>query len=90
MRIRRELGGPGPDDKGKYRPRALEGWECLPPGKPAPKGSKVMVEGGYKWVSEREGDVVVLPEAKLGEAELELLRLSPEVYERYVDSLRVK
>ena len=95
VRIRRELDGRGPDDVGTYRPKPLEGWTCLPPEHPAPKSTTAVSETeadekGYRWVSDRGGDVVVLPEGKLGEAELELLRLSPEVYERFGKTLGVQ
>ena len=85
VRLRVEMLGSGPEDRGTYTPRALRGWKVLRPGEPAPKGLQES-EGelrGHRWVLERDGDAVVLPEDDLEEAEVELLKMSPEVYALY-------
>lgn len=85
VRIRMEMHGPGKEDRGTYTPRALKGWKVLPPGMQASKGVEESEEELHKhrWVSERRGDVVVLPEDNLGASELELLKLSPDVFAQY-------
>ena len=71
-----ELGGLGTGDKGRYKPRALEGWKAV--GYP----------GRYRWVGGagdgRMDGKLVLPEEELGELEMELLRRSPEAVRFYM------
>ena len=83
-----DLGGKGVDDLGKYKSEALKGWECIPPDAEAPESTSPTAERNperkrFRWVSKRGSDVVVLPEDELGDAELELLRMSPEVYNKF-------
>ncbi|KAL8786866.1 MAG: hypothetical protein Q9195_008023 [Heterodermia aff. obscurata] len=69
VRLRIGLGGLGTEDKGPYKPRAMEGWKCFSNG----------VEGGWKWVYEDEvaERKIELREDELGEVELGLLMESP-------------
>lgn len=75
VRARLALDGPGYNERGIYRPRALKDWKLRyedVPGLPSP------------WFWELQGsDGVLLPEAGLRPVELMLLRLSPRV-EDYV------
>ena len=92
VRIRMELGGKGPEDVGGYRSEALKGWDCVPPDVEAPEATSPTAERNptrkrHRWVSERGKDVVVLPEDELGEVELELLRMSEDVYQKFAQQL---
>ena len=61
------LGGLGTEDKGLYKPQALNGWTSV--------GS----HGKFKWVYGEKvaGRKIELPEDELGELEWNLLRESP-------------
>ena len=71
VRIRIGLRGLGVEDKGPYRPRALDGWKCFSNG----------AEGGFKWVCDHSkvagGKKLEMQEDELGEVELGLLMESP-------------
>ena len=83
VRIRRELQGHGAG-LWHYNPEPLKGWECLSPGAKCPGIDEKDAElSSYRWTSNVNGDIVIIPEEKLGEYELELLKLSPEVYDRF-------
>ena len=81
VRARIGLRGPGVEDKGDYQPHALKGWQNAV--------TRREVDGEMEreilWESEtsREAPVgKVLPEDTLGETELELLDMSPEVRDK--------
>ena len=81
VRLRLARGGTGAEDQGLYQPQALEGFKLLAPGEVAdPSGTaKDPYENRYRWVLRTPERVVVLPESELGDVELKLLRLSPEM-----------
>jgi hypothetical protein len=88
VRIRLALHGDGPDGKGIWHPEALSGFRLQPPKngvgeKSQSNTSSSEQDDHYKWVSEINDDVVHLPEERLGRIELELLKCSPQVYERF-------
>ena len=92
VRIRMALGGKGPEDRGTYVSQALMGWECVAPDKDAPDATSPTAERQprrqrHRWVSKKGKDVVVLPEDELGLVEIELMRLSPEVYKKFSGEL---
>ena len=72
VRIRKELGGRGTEDKGLYNPTSLVGYRLL--GNPRDKDVRWVYEG-TKGKPER-----VLKEDELGEIELELLAKSPKAF----------
>ncbi|MCJ1443944.1 MAG: hypothetical protein MMC23_004444 [Stictis urceolatum] len=92
VRIRLAMHGDGPGGYGQWHPEALDNWELKPPG----KGPGVRVnsfdtlsdkDDRYEWISNKKDDEVRIYEDKLGEIELELLKCSPEVYDRFIDTL---
>ena len=92
VRVRMELHGKGTEDKGVYLSEALKGWECVAPNKDAPDATSPTAERNpsrlrHRWVSQKGSDVVVLPEDELGEVEIELLKMSPEVYQKFAAQL---
>ena len=92
VRIRIEMKGKGTEDQGTYKSDALKDFECLAPNAAAPDATSPTAERNparerHRWVSQRGKDVVVLPEDELGEIELELLRMSPKVYEQFAHQL---
>ncbi|KAL8953458.1 MAG: hypothetical protein Q9222_000662 [Ikaeria aurantiellina] len=69
VRVRKLLGGPGPDDQGSYVPLSLQKWDIL--GNPADKN--------VRWVHRHLGDQqLVIPEDDMTDIELQLLALSPK------------
>ncbi|KAL8771930.1 MAG: hypothetical protein Q9194_004756 [Teloschistes cf. exilis] len=68
VRVRKMLGGPGPDDKGLYVPVSLTNWDVV--GHPA--------HHNVQWIYKQPGDPqLVIPEDTMSEIELQLLALSP-------------
>ncbi|KAL8694914.1 MAG: hypothetical protein Q9218_000485 [Villophora microphyllina] len=68
VRVRRMLGGPGPDDKGLYVPVSLKDWDVV--GHPA--------HDNVQWVCKKPGDTqLAIPEDTMSDIELQLLALSP-------------
>lgn len=72
VRIRKDLGGLGTDDKGLYNPASLVGWHLV--GNVRQHNVR-WEKGGTEGAPER-----VLPEDKLGEIELQLLSHSEREY----------
>lgn len=72
VRIRKELGGLGTEDKGLYNPTSLVGWHLVGN---AQQHNLRWEYGGKEGSPER-----VLPEDKLGEVELQLLSSSEREY----------
>ncbi len=72
VRIRKNLGGLGIEDKGAYNPSSLVGWRLV----------GTVQENSLRWEYGGRGGVpeIVLQEDKLGDLELKLLATSPEMY----------
>ncbi|KAL8705142.1 MAG: hypothetical protein Q9201_001745 [Fulgogasparrea decipioides] len=69
VRVRKVLGGAGPDDKGLYVPISLADWDII--GHPA--------DHNIRWVhKELGGQQLVIPEDQMSDIELQLLALSPK------------
>ncbi|KAI4261762.1 MAG: hypothetical protein L6R42_003045 [Xanthoria sp. 1 TBL-2021] len=68
VRLRKELGGPGPEDKSAYVPVSLAKWDIL--GNPRDQN----VRWAHKHLGEQQ---LVIPEDEMSEIELQLLALSP-------------
>ncbi|KAL8873634.1 MAG: hypothetical protein Q9174_000935 [Haloplaca sp. 1 TL-2023] len=70
VRVRRVLGGPGPEDKGLYVPVSLAQWDVV--GHPA--------DHNVRWVQKELGEQqrLTIPEDEMTEIELQLLALSPK------------
>ncbi|KAL8762877.1 MAG: hypothetical protein Q9184_001173 [Pyrenodesmia sp. 2 TL-2023] len=69
VRVRKLLGGPGPNDEGTYVPLSLKKWKLL--GSP--------VDKNVRWVHRHQGEhQLIIPEAEMSEIELQLSTLSPK------------
>lgn len=76
VRVRMSLNGLGYDNIGPYKCQALQGWKI----------DGVDTEGtGIRWIKktgDKECPEIVLPEAELGDVEIELLKKqSPKTFE---------
>lgn len=93
VRIRLALHGDGPAGDGVvWAPEALKGWKLLPPNSETGGEGNVVIAGvqtekRFRWVSQDGNDDVEIFEDKLESIELELLKCSPAVYERFADTL---
>ncbi|MCJ1469024.1 hypothetical protein MMC07_007656 [Pseudocyphellaria aurata] len=72
VRIRKDLGGLGTEDKGRYNPTALSGWRLA--------GSGQQHDVRWEYGGKEGAPAVVLPEDRLGEIELRLLSFSEREY----------
>lgn len=72
VRIRKELGGLGTEDKGPYNPTSLVGWHLV--------GTVQQHDVRWEYGGNKGGPKRVLPEDKLGEVELQLLSTSEREY----------
>ncbi|KAL2443938.1 hypothetical protein ABEF95_014206 [Exophiala dermatitidis] len=92
VRSRLGLQGPGSQDRGIYDPPALRDWtfdtEFVPPGQGGNADGLLVVWTDRSTTKRRNGGGQdKIPEARLSETEMVLLRQSPRVYE-YVTNLR--
>lgn len=72
VRIRKDLGGLGTEDKGSYKPTSLVGWRLA--------GSGHQHDVRWEYGGKEGAPEMVLPEDKLGEIELHLLSSSEREY----------
>lgn len=76
VRIRKDLGGLGTEDKGRYKPTSLVGWRLA--------GSGQQHDVRWEYGGKEGVPAVVLPEDRLGEVELRLLSFSEREYKAAV------
>ncbi|OCT50549.1 protein of unknown function DUF2235 [Cladophialophora carrionii] len=98
VRARLGLGGPGPLDRGTYNPPALRDWtfdvEAVGPGQGGNQDGLLVVWTNHGGSSRRrgarneKGGQEKIPEERLSETELVLLKQSPRVYD-FVTQLRL-
>lgn len=90
VRSRVSLQGPGPQDRGIYEPQSLRDWtfttELTPGGPNGPGGRPIVVWIDHSGRADSSsGRQAKMPEARLTDTEIVLLKQSPRVYDFVMD-----